>query len=138
MEKRSRHSPLGSDTLNQKAWTFFFSNFPDMETECSMWKTFACLGVIVDLYIARKKSKWGKRFGFVRFIKVANWKALENDLNSIWIGNFRIRANLARFNRIAHKNHGDQAGVLNRSLAVSNGNLQPRNITSGADLLLKW
>ncbi|KAJ9556592.1 hypothetical protein OSB04_011206 [Centaurea solstitialis] len=99
MEKRSRHSPFGRDNLNQKAWTFFFSNFLEKESESSMWKTFACLGVVVDLYIARKKSNWGKRFGFVRFIKVKNWRSMEDDLNNIWIGNFKIRANLARFGR---------------------------------------
>ncbi|KAJ9535114.1 hypothetical protein OSB04_un001810 [Centaurea solstitialis] len=103
MVERSRQPPLGSDNLNQNAWTFFFSNFPEGESESSMWKAFACQGVVVDLYIAKKRSRWGKRFGFVRFIKVVDWKRLEVDLNNIWIGKYRIRANLARFNRKRNK-----------------------------------
>lgn len=64
-----------------------------------MWKTFDSLGVIVDLYIAKKRNRWGKRFGFVRFIKVSDSKKLEEELNGIWIGSFRLLVNLARYNR---------------------------------------
>ncbi|KAJ9556366.1 hypothetical protein OSB04_010980 [Centaurea solstitialis] len=122
MVERSRHPPLGSDNLNQKAWTFFFSNFPEGESESSMWKTFACQGVVVDLYIAKKRSRWGKRFGFVRFIKVVDWKRLEVDLNNIWVGTYRIRANLARFNR---KRNKIRDGV------VKEGPLVPRECGTG-------
>ncbi|KAJ9567980.1 hypothetical protein OSB04_003946 [Centaurea solstitialis] len=95
----SFRSPLGSDNLKNKAWTFFFSNFPENESDKSMWKTFECLGVVVDLYIAKKLNRWGKRFGFVRFIRVNDWRSLERALNGIWIGSHKLLVNLAKFNR---------------------------------------
>ncbi|KAJ9564378.1 hypothetical protein OSB04_000344 [Centaurea solstitialis] len=68
-----------------------------------MWKTFESQGKIVDLYIARKRSRWGKRFGFVRFIIGSDWSKLEEKLNGIWIGMYKLRVNLARFSRARSK-----------------------------------
>ncbi|KAJ9547331.1 hypothetical protein OSB04_019874 [Centaurea solstitialis] len=92
-------SLLGSDSLSGSASTFFFTNFPEQESKSSHWKIFKKFGVLVDLYIARKRSRWGKRFGFARFVKVVDWRGLEEKLNGIWIGSFRVRANLSRFSR---------------------------------------
>nr|GEU82386.1 RNA-directed DNA polymerase, eukaryota [Tanacetum cinerariifolium] len=56
-------------------------------------------GRIVDSYIARKPSKVGKRFGFVRFIGVLNEEKFARSLADIWIGNHHIYAAVARFQR---------------------------------------
>ncbi|GKA92856.1 RNA-directed DNA polymerase, eukaryota [Tanacetum coccineum] len=40
-----------------------------------------------------------KKFAFVRFIKVSNINVLVGNLNTIWIGKFKLRFNLARFQR---------------------------------------
>ncbi|KAJ9565542.1 hypothetical protein OSB04_001508 [Centaurea solstitialis] len=95
--------PLGSDNLRGNATSFYFTNFPEHENESSLWKTFKVLGEVVDLYIARKRNGWGKRFGFVRFLKVRNLSELEKNINGIWIGSFRIHANIARFGRSKRK-----------------------------------
>ncbi|GJT01660.1 hypothetical protein Tco_0822829, partial [Tanacetum coccineum] len=44
----------------------------------------------------RTPSKSDKRFGFVRFIKVANVQWLVTNLCTIWVGSFRLQANVAR------------------------------------------
>ena len=67
--------------------------------ERDLWKTFHEIGHVVDVFIARKMSKAGKRFGFVRFVGVADNNNLEKALNDLWIGKYRIRANLAKFGR---------------------------------------
>ncbi|KAJ9561162.1 LOW QUALITY PROTEIN: hypothetical protein OSB04_006322 [Centaurea solstitialis] len=94
-----RRSPFGSDSLNGKVVTYFFTNFPEGETEHSMWKTFESQGAVVDLFIARKRSRRGRRFGFVRFVKVNDRRRLEERLNGIWIGKYHLRVNLERFRR---------------------------------------
>nr|GFB32314.1 nucleotide-binding alpha-beta plait domain-containing protein [Tanacetum cinerariifolium] len=44
-------------------------------------------------------TKVGKRFGFVRFIKVLDIDRLINNLCTVWVGRNKIHANVARFQR---------------------------------------
>nr|GFA58263.1 hypothetical protein [Tanacetum cinerariifolium] len=56
-------------------------------------------GRIVDAFIANKRSKVGKRFGFVRFVGVKNDELFAGFLATIWIGSFHMYASVARFQR---------------------------------------
>ncbi|GKD62964.1 hypothetical protein Tco_1305072 [Tanacetum coccineum] len=58
---------------------------------------------IADVYVARKLSKVGLRFGFARFFRVGNPQVLEKRLNKIWNGSFKLRANFAKFKRSFYK-----------------------------------
>nr|GEX72896.1 DIE2/ALG10 family [Tanacetum cinerariifolium] len=56
----------------------------------------------------QKKSKDGKRFGFVRFIKVFNVERLVSNLCTVWIDKHHLHANVARFHRTSlDKNRDD-------------------------------
>nr|GFA03790.1 homeodomain-like protein [Tanacetum cinerariifolium] len=57
---------------------------------------------------AQPKSKAGKRFGFVRFIKVFDVERLVNNLCTVWIGRHRIHANVARFQRTSLNNSSNK------------------------------
>nr|GFB86578.1 nucleotide-binding alpha-beta plait domain-containing protein [Tanacetum cinerariifolium] len=46
-----------------------------------------------------KRTKVGKRFGFVRFINVFSEERLVNNLCTIWVDCFKLHANIARFQR---------------------------------------
>nr|GFC37522.1 RNA-directed DNA polymerase, eukaryota, nucleotide-binding alpha-beta plait domain protein [Tanacetum cinerariifolium] len=74
----------------------FVSNFPGGCTAKDLWKVCNDYGTVVDVFIPNKISKVGKRFAFVRFIKVIN--SIEN-LNNIWIGQFHLFANPVCFER---------------------------------------
>ncbi|GJY67379.1 RNA-directed DNA polymerase, eukaryota [Tanacetum coccineum] len=74
----------------------FISNFPDDCSSRDLWKVCSGYGTVVDVFIPNKRSKAGKRFAFVRFIKVLNF--IKN-LKTIWIGRFHVSANPARFER---------------------------------------
>nr|GEV70680.1 RNA-directed DNA polymerase, eukaryota [Tanacetum cinerariifolium] len=52
-----------------------------------------------DVYIAWKLYKAGRRFAFVRFLKIKNNESLISDLNKIWIGSYHLYAALARFEK---------------------------------------
>ncbi|GKB05298.1 hypothetical protein Tco_0833493 [Tanacetum coccineum] len=54
---------------------------------------------VVDSFIPTKRTKDGKRFGFVRFINVFNVERLVNNLCTIWVGRSKFHANVARFKR---------------------------------------
>ncbi|GJS19697.1 RNA-directed DNA polymerase, eukaryota [Tanacetum coccineum] len=75
------------------------TNFPDHVTARDLWKVCNNYGVVVDAFIRYKKSKAGKRFAFVRFIKVDNIDRLVTNLCTIWIRHFHLYANVHRFHK---------------------------------------
>ncbi|GJU59165.1 RNA-directed DNA polymerase, eukaryota [Tanacetum coccineum] len=54
-------------------------------------------GKVIDVFIPNRRSKAGKRFAFVRFIRVNDLDRLVGNLCTIWIGRFHLHANVARF-----------------------------------------
>ncbi|GJW03947.1 RNA-directed DNA polymerase, eukaryota, reverse transcriptase zinc-binding domain protein [Tanacetum coccineum] len=62
------------------------------------------------------RSKGGKRFSFVRFIKVFNIERLVNNLCTVWVGRHKIHANLARFQRAPlNKSYNQPNNAENRN-----------------------
>ena len=57
--------------------SFFFTNFSANFGEYEMWKIFRRWGMVKEVFISRKLNREGHKFGFVRFLKVKNVKALE-------------------------------------------------------------
>ncbi|GJU38233.1 RNA-directed DNA polymerase, eukaryota [Tanacetum coccineum] len=80
-----------------------------------LWKVCSDYGTVVDVFIPNKNSKVGKRFAFVRFIKVLNLDRLIENLNTIWIGRFHLTANPARFERA-------KASPIQKDMPVPPGN----------------
>ncbi|GKC85849.1 nucleotide-binding alpha-beta plait domain-containing protein, partial [Tanacetum coccineum] len=85
----------------------YVTNFLDMVFAKKL--SIACnqYGHVVDSFIPNKRSKNGKRFGFVRFINVYNEERLVNNLCTVWIDRHKLHANIARFQRPAVKKLGD-------------------------------
>nr|GEY12885.1 RNA-directed DNA polymerase, eukaryota [Tanacetum cinerariifolium] len=77
----------------------YVSNFPDGCTAKELWNVCNGYGTVVDVFIPAKKSKIGKMFAFVRFIKVHNLNRLIENLNTIWMGRYHLFANPAQFVR---------------------------------------
>ena len=97
-----KKSFLSKEDLTGKiSKTVFVTNFPDHVTARDLWNVCTAYGKVVDVYIPLKKSKTGKKFAFVRFLKVDNMERLIENLRTIWIGRFHLYANPARFNREA-------------------------------------
>ncbi|KAJ9538629.1 hypothetical protein OSB04_031362 [Centaurea solstitialis] len=61
-----------------------------------LFRAFKKYGPMVDVYVARKRLRNGKRFGFVRFHHNVNELALSRSLENIWIGQFKLRIHKAR------------------------------------------
>ncbi|PWA77401.1 DUF4283 domain protein [Artemisia annua] len=76
--------------------TTYVTNFPTSLGTKELWDLCDRCGSVADVYIARKLSKNGRRFAFVRFLKVKNKESLIDDLNKIWIGSYHLFAAMAR------------------------------------------
>nr|GEX26692.1 hypothetical protein [Tanacetum cinerariifolium] len=85
--------------LKNVSIAIFITNFPTAVSSKDLWKLYDRHGVVADVYIARKLSKSGRRFGFVRFIKSPDQATLLEDLNEIWIGSYHLFAAVARSER---------------------------------------
>nr|GFC51343.1 RNA-directed DNA polymerase, eukaryota, nucleotide-binding alpha-beta plait domain protein [Tanacetum cinerariifolium]GFC51350.1 RNA-directed DNA polymerase, eukaryota, nucleotide-binding alpha-beta plait domain protein [Tanacetum cinerariifolium] len=76
------------------ARSIFMTNFPDATSSKDLWKLCQSYGTVVDVYIPNRRSKAGKRFAFVRFIKVENVDRLVGNLCTLWIGRMHLHANV--------------------------------------------
>ncbi|KAJ9555174.1 hypothetical protein OSB04_009788 [Centaurea solstitialis] len=97
--KFHRKSNSVHDQTQAISTTFFVSNLPDGINKRCLWDAVIKVGTVVDTFIASKKGKNGRNFGFVRFIKIQNVKDVEKKLGEIIINGNRIVANVAKFER---------------------------------------
>nr|GEW25155.1 RNA-directed DNA polymerase, eukaryota, nucleotide-binding alpha-beta plait domain protein [Tanacetum cinerariifolium] len=95
--------PIGvwsfSDDTRALSKSVFVTNFPDSTSSKDLWTLCQGYATVVDVYIPNRKSKAGKWFAFVRFIRVINLDRLINNLCTLWIGRMHLHANVVRFAR---------------------------------------
>ncbi|GKE72878.1 nucleotide-binding alpha-beta plait domain-containing protein, partial [Tanacetum coccineum] len=77
----------------------FITNFSESCSEKELFQSCKQFGHVVDTFIPTKRSKNGRRFGFVHFINVFNEERLMNNLCTVLIDHFKLHANIARFHR---------------------------------------
>ncbi|GKB99429.1 RNA-directed DNA polymerase, eukaryota [Tanacetum coccineum] len=70
--------------LENIATSVYVMNFPKTWEVRDLWKACQVFGRIVDVYIARKMSKLGRRFAFARFIRVCNVDSLISRMIASW------------------------------------------------------
>ncbi|GJR88484.1 RNA-directed DNA polymerase, eukaryota, reverse transcriptase zinc-binding domain protein [Tanacetum coccineum] len=87
------------DDVNRISTSIFVLNFPDSFSAKDLFLSCKQYGHVVDSFIPLKRTKEGKRFGFVHFINVFNVDRLVNNLCTIWVGRFKLHANTARFQK---------------------------------------
>ncbi|GJY20271.1 DIE2/ALG10 family protein [Tanacetum coccineum] len=100
----------------------FVTNFPEQASAKDLWNACKQYGHVVDAFIPNKRSKAGKRFGFVRFIKVFDVERLVGNLCTVWIGRHRIHANAARFHRPKGSTSSHQPAMKGKIRDSSIGN----------------
>nr|GEU38332.1 putative RNA-directed DNA polymerase, eukaryota, reverse transcriptase zinc-binding domain protein [Tanacetum cinerariifolium] len=87
------------DDVSRISTSIFVTNFPKLFYAKDLFHSSKQYGHVVDTFIPLKRSKRGKRFGFVRFINVFNVERLVNNLCMIWVDRLKLHANIARFNK---------------------------------------
>ncbi|KAL4588534.1 hypothetical protein LXL04_001425 [Taraxacum kok-saghyz] len=83
------------DDVARVAVSFFVTNLLKSLQIGELWKRCAKIGIVVDVFISPKLSKTGRRYGFVRFIRIKDKKEVEKKLCEIWIGSYHLFAALA-------------------------------------------
>ena len=98
------------DDVAKISTSIFITNFPETCSAKDLFNTCKQYGHVVDAFIPFKRSKAGKRFGFVRFINVFSVERLVGNLCTIWIDKHRLHANITRFQR-SHVNANVRASA---------------------------
>ncbi|GJY67358.1 RNA-directed DNA polymerase, eukaryota [Tanacetum coccineum] len=68
------------DDVMKISMSVFVTNFPKQTSAKDLWNACKQYGHVVDAFVPNKRSKAGKRFGFVRFIKVFDVEHLVGNL----------------------------------------------------------
>ncbi|GJX18637.1 nucleotide-binding alpha-beta plait domain-containing protein [Tanacetum coccineum] len=74
--KKFRRSQSKEDDVQKISSSVFVTNFPEQFSAKDLWNTCKVYGHVVDTYIPDRRSKIGKRFGFVHFINVFDMERL--------------------------------------------------------------
>ncbi|GJW59306.1 RNA-directed DNA polymerase, eukaryota [Tanacetum coccineum] len=99
VSRRKRYNKTKEDDLIKISTSIYVTNFLESFSAKDLFHTCSKYGHVIDSFIPVKKSKEGKRFGFVRFINVFSVDRLVGNLCTIWIGRNKLEANIARFDR---------------------------------------
>ncbi|KAJ0815266.1 putative RNA recognition motif domain, nucleotide-binding alpha-beta plait domain superfamily [Helianthus annuus] len=75
----------------------FVSNLPDGSTPWELTCFMQSFGDVWKSYVAKKRDKAGKRFGFVSFKYVRDGKELVTKINGVSMGGCKLMVNVARF-----------------------------------------
>nr|GEY98471.1 hypothetical protein [Tanacetum cinerariifolium] len=93
-EQRNQGIPskpnLNFSVVHKSYTSIFVSNIPWKATVQDLWDSCNQWGVVIDVYIAAKRSKSGHRFGFVRFKNVNDINMLVSNLRVTWMGGFYL------------------------------------------------
>nr|GEX61541.1 nucleotide-binding alpha-beta plait domain-containing protein [Tanacetum cinerariifolium] len=87
------------DDVARISTSVYVTNFPESFSAKDLFHSCKQYGHVVDSFIPTKRSKAGKRFGFVRFINVFSVERLVSNLCTIWNDRLKIQANNARYQR---------------------------------------
>ncbi|GJZ99592.1 RNA-directed DNA polymerase, eukaryota [Tanacetum coccineum] len=99
VSRKKHYNRTKEDHLGRISKSIYVTNFPESFGSSDLWKLCESYGKVVDVYIPNRKSKAGKRFAFVRFIKVNDVDRLVGNLCTLWVGRFHLHANVVRFER---------------------------------------
>ncbi|GKA21398.1 RNA-directed DNA polymerase, eukaryota [Tanacetum coccineum] len=102
------------DDVARISISVYVSNLPEVFSAKDLFHACNKYGHVVDSFIPQKRSKEGKRFGFVKFINVFNVERLVDNLCTVWIGRNNLQANKARFVRTSLNSRSSLNGRYNR------------------------
>jgi hypothetical protein len=98
--------------------SFYFTNFPAQLSIFYLRKGFEVCGILEDVYVARKRNRFGEPYGFVKFSNVKDITKMTKALNAVWFGQFRVRASVAKFDRNAP---GEEKRLEEQQVGLSKG-----------------
>ncbi|KAK8609773.1 hypothetical protein V6N13_093187 [Hibiscus sabdariffa] len=105
--------------------TIFIHNLQEKMQWKGLWATFAHYGEVIDVFKLRKRSRIGKRFGFVRYSSRVDVDGAISRLNgfriSVSYAKFKIRTSYWR--KVNHGNHEASESTGNTQKLQINNNI---------------
>ncbi|XVF20002.1 hypothetical protein REPUB_Repub11eG0160300 [Reevesia pubescens] len=87
------------DDNSDPSSTIFVENLPDNVSTLKLKSLFGTFGDIKDVFIAKKKSRSQKVFGFIKFVKSEDARNAVQGLQGRSIHGFCVSLNIAKYNR---------------------------------------
>ncbi|XVE93783.1 hypothetical protein REPUB_Repub01dG0224600 [Reevesia pubescens] len=87
-----------SSNRNEQVFTVFVNNLPQEANPSWVTTVFQRFGRVVDVFLPKNRSRWGRKFGFVRYISLTDAKMAIWNLNGAFFLENKIGVNMARFN----------------------------------------
>ncbi|KAK9070309.1 hypothetical protein SSX86_010710 [Deinandra increscens subsp. villosa] len=111
------------NNLDNWSTSIFVTNFPPGTTRKGLWDRCLAAGKVVDVFIAEKLSSIGKRYAFVRFSKGLDVSNAIYKIRNLWIGSYRLFADVPKFKRGSQTYSGNaNGGTVNRNVPVRGDN----------------
>ncbi|GAU32773.1 hypothetical protein TSUD_323420 [Trifolium subterraneum] len=85
------------------AVSFYYNNILDEATMTDLREEFGRCDQLLDVFISKRRNARGRRFGFVRYNNVRDKERMVRALNHVWLGSFKVCANVAVFKRQLEK-----------------------------------
>ncbi|KAK9000729.1 hypothetical protein V6N11_081217 [Hibiscus sabdariffa] len=95
-EKRADRRGKDEEEGKQGVISLFVENLPESLHWKGLWFAFARYGEVVNVYIARKRSRGGKRFGFFRMENMGDANRTIQRLNGFALYGSRLVVKIAR------------------------------------------
>ncbi|KAL4580495.1 hypothetical protein LXL04_016690 [Taraxacum kok-saghyz] len=124
--KSRRRGKQGENSNNGgQVTSFYVSNLPDGITKQRIKYIFTQFGRVVDIYIGGKRDHTGSIFVFVRFINVADPKALEHEMFKVRCEHLILKVNIARYQKQANTSNQTAIPKLNNPTPPLNNPTPP-------------
>ncbi|KAK8615057.1 hypothetical protein V6N13_068843 [Hibiscus sabdariffa] len=130
IEQRDGKQKVGEQQQKQEhqVISVFVENIPKAMHWKGLWHTFARHGDVIGSFIARKLSRGGKMFGFVRMKNRADALRVIEWLNGFMLYGFRLTVNLARpYKEIYKKKNYEMGGINYRKNGLSRADFETGN-----------
>nr|GEV79453.1 ribonuclease H-like domain-containing protein [Tanacetum cinerariifolium] len=125
-EQRNQGIPskpkLNFHAVHKSYSSIFVSNIPWKATVQDLWDSCNQWGVVIDVYIAAKRSKSGHRFGFVRSKNINDINLLVSNLRVTWMGGFHLFANVVKYGRTNNRLEEQSRDSKPNEVGVSGNN----------------
>ncbi|GKD63126.1 RNA-directed DNA polymerase, eukaryota, partial [Tanacetum coccineum] len=89
---QGKHKNSRFEDVSKISISIYVTNFPYTVDSNGLGNLCGKHGTVVDVYLSKKLSKLGKRYAFVRFIKIDDVHSLIDNLRNIWIGSYKLFA----------------------------------------------
>jgi len=116
-------------------FTFYFTDFPSQLSKFYLRKGFEVSGMLEEVVVPSRRNVDEELYRFVRYSNVRDVSKLLKAVNSVCFGNFRVKAKVARFDRMAvkevEKGIEGVVGVKEREARVKDGGVGMKVVGEG-------